>query len=73
MRAIVIFPVRYKKKKRRASWARRRMILLGLGLPRPNAQAGPFFQLRKEPEKSERAEKEGTDRDAEDHAVVQIA
>jgi hypothetical protein len=49
------------------------MILLGLGLPRPNAQAGPFFKLPKEPEKSERAEKEGTDRDAEDHAVVQIA
>jgi hypothetical protein len=49
------------------------MISFGLGLPCPNTHAGPLLVLRKEPEKSERAEKEGTDRDAVDHAVVQIA
>jgi len=49
------------------------MISLGIGLAFPNAQAGPVFELPKEPEKSERAEKEGTDRDVVDHAVVQLA
>jgi len=46
------------------------MISVGLGLPRPNPTAGPLLALPKEPEKSKRTKKEGTDRDGLDHSIT---
>jgi hypothetical protein len=69
MRAMLVFLVGYKKK-RRTQWARRRMIVVGLGLPRPNTTAGLLLELDEEPEKSERNKKKGTDRDGLDHSIT---